>query len=98
MNPYNIDENPFNVCVTERNYTIIPFCGDDDNMRYRITLQGKYLFTLTINEHGEWVTSKDNSRVDDSIIERLSTLITKRFKGAAHYYRPLFDYESLLLS
>ena len=70
-----IDENHFTVAVNSNTYKVTVSYEGVYISHYRIETNGKYLFTLSMNEEGQWQAESDVHASNENLVEQIGRAI-----------------------
>lgn len=68
-------EEMFTVRVNNNLYYVEPVCIDDRCTRFKISTECEYMFTLYVNEYGDWKIEDDVKPIDESLIDNIGKAI-----------------------
>ena len=68
-------EEEFIVRVNDNLYYVEPICTDDHCTRFKISTECEYMFTLCVDEYGNWQMEDDVKPIDASLIDNIGKAI-----------------------
>jgi hypothetical protein len=68
-------QEKFTVTVNDKVYNVEPICDDDHCTRFKISTDCEYLFTLCMNDYGNWEMEKDITPLDEKLIDEIGRAI-----------------------
>ena len=65
----------FTIVVHNRKYNVTPLCDEDHCTRFKISNDCDYLFTLCVDDYGNWQMEKDVVALDDQLTDDIGRAI-----------------------
>jgi hypothetical protein len=68
-------EEVFTIDVNGNLYYVEPICNKDHCTRFKISTECEYMFTLCVNEYGDWEMEDDVKPIDESLTDNIGKAI-----------------------
>jgi len=68
-------EEVFKIDVNGNLYYVEPICNNDHCTRFKISTECEYMFTLCVDEYGNWQMEDDVKPIDASLIDNIGKAI-----------------------
>ncbi len=75
MKEEQYDENNFEVTVNGKIYSVKAVSENVNRTRFKIETEGRYLFTLIMNEEGNWQTEHEVTPYDEALMDKIGRAI-----------------------
>ena len=70
-----METETFTIEVNGKKYNVQPVCDGDHCTRFKISTDCEYLFTLCIDDYGNWQMDEDVIPLDENLVDKIGTAI-----------------------
>ena len=70
-----MEKEEFTIEVREKIYHVQPVCDEEHCTRFKISTDCEYLFTLCIDDYGNWQMEQDVIPLDENLVDEIGRAI-----------------------
>lgn len=75
MESTSYNEEVFTINVHNKRYYVEPICNNDHCTHFKISTSNEYMFTLCMDENGDWQPEQDVIPIDKTLIDDIGRAI-----------------------